>query len=252
MIKFKIKYILAFGTIASAIAYSAYAGISKLDISQPYGVWNMNVTAADYTDGNPSRTVFAGVGAFKAQLFDGDYLPHENPFVSFCLDINFNLSDPQWWQSSSFASATDNGGVNRVSGSLTLAATLYNNNVSSVDTSTGGKEYGAALQLAIWEVLYEGEGTWDVSAGTGFKVNSGLTSNIKVKANNMLIGLTADPSITHTFWNAVELKDGQYVSAGNQDLIGPVPEPSTYVAAALLGIPVLVNGIRSYRKRRVD
>ena len=36
-----------------------------------------------------------------------------------------------------------------------------------------------------------------------------------------------------------------------QDQLVMVPEPSTYIAAALLGFPVLVNGLRVWRKRRL-
>jgi hypothetical protein len=106
---------------------------------------------------------------------------------------------------------------------------------------------GAALQLAIWEVLYEDTAshTYDVTGGT-LKVYdwnpSFETDHVAVIANAYLSGLPGENMeiIKRTWWNGVELNR---TSTSNQDLIGPapVPEPATYVAGALLVLPFLTT-----------
>ena len=108
---------------------------------------------------------------------------------------------------------------------------------------------GGALQLAIWEVLYEPAATvYNVSSGSGFKVDNAYGNTTVISQANLLLGAlasTPDYSRTTTFWK----------NDGNQDLIGPVspiPEASTYIVGILLGIPLLVNVARCWRRSRLS
>jgi len=219
--------------------------------------------------GNYGATMYAqGYGhstyatAFSVDRVGGDPLPvpHSDPFVSFCLDINNNLGNG-WWQSGGFSETplnNDSNPADRVELGLYRAASLYGQYSSGIMSVTGNgsgyawtdKQKGAALQLAIWEVLYEKTGTYSIDASGGSGVNSfyvsSVDSGVRSLANQMLASTwnVVNLNIETTFWNAVT-SGGAYRSS--QDLIGPmapVPEPSTVVAGALLLLPFLASTIR--------
>ena len=97
--------------------------------------------------------------------------------------------------------------------------------------------------MAIWSDLY-GSAFSLTSDGHDLTAVNNLVSTILASSHNI-----ADPSLTSTFWNAVD-------PVVNQDLIGPqmetgfVPETGTYAAAAsacaFLGLMV----VRQNQKRK--
>jgi hypothetical protein len=201
--------------------------------------------------------------AFSADRVGGDLLPipHPDPFTTFCLDIDTTLANG-WWKSGSFSDVgltSDSGKLRQGVASLQYAAELYKNYAGTIPAggwNTAQKAEGSALQLAIWEVLYEygSAGGFNLGTGTGFKVTSG-SSSIIARANVMLSSLnygSPDVSLTTTFWNAV--KSGTDASSrSSQDLIGPiapVPEPTTVIAGALLLLPFLASTVRLKRQAR--
>ena len=192
--------------------------------------------------------------AFSASRVSGDPLPagHTDPFITFCLDINQGL-DNGYWKSGGFSDTgltSQSGPTTRQANSLFRAANLYRTFGPGANTSTTpGKFEGAALALAIWEVLYETAGSYDVNSGVGFSVTTGDTA-VRTRANVMLATASSiNFSLTTTFWNATDALGN---TRGSQDLIGPmvgVPEASTYALAGLLCIPIAANGIRLFRRR---
>jgi hypothetical protein len=248
------------------------AGLSDLDISVYYD-YRMDVVA----NGTTHNTYAT---AFSANLVGGAALPspHTDPFVTFCLDISANLGNG-WWTSGSFADTalTGNGG-NRISDGLYRAASLYayySPGIMSVVGNGSGyswtdKEKGAALQLAIWEVLYDGSGANDISlydvtiggangfqVASAYQINNSANAAVVSLANTMLHNSSANyvnSSLDATFWNAVDANGNPRSS---QDLIGPmsgtskaVPEPTTILAGALLLLPFGVSTARILRKKR--
>lgn len=194
----------------------------------------------------------AYLSAFQATYAGGDALPHptSNPFYTFCVDIlpdlvNWNNGQSSGWSPEPFSSATPspNGAgqtIPYVAGGLQTAASLYNGFVGNVDISSpSGEQWGAALQLAIWQVLY----------GNSFSVSgvdstvAGLEADILNSTYNF-----ANPNISGTFWDASN-------PTANQDLIGPplqtgfVPEPGAY--GALAGAGLLVFTLRSQSRRKL-
>jgi hypothetical protein len=262
--------LLAIG-MAAVAQLTSHAALdrSQLNISYYSGF------ATTFTvQGGSAQTVWAT--AFLAQQVGGDPLPDshaDNPFVTFCLDVNNRIANG-WWEPGGFSpEPTQSSPALRQANSLFRAANLYEHYVGPTAILPGGgpvggwssataqqKLEGAALQLAIWEVLYETAGSFDVDNGAGFDVGTvmvnpslGYTRTDLISRANAMLGAysAADTSILATFWNAVN-PDALNTDRASQDLIGPylapVPEPGTYVAGALLLLPLLVGAIR--RKRQ--
>ena len=249
---------------AAAIAASqagAQAGLSYLSVSY-YNNYGVTVHAQ-------GTTIGTAASAFSADLTSGAPLPsgHTDPFVAFCVDIN-NTLHSGLFQSCDFtdSGASASSGVVRQTDGLYRAADLYANYSSGIMSVAGDgsgyswtdKQKGAALQLAIWEVLYETGSAYSVnydstrSASSQFYVTS-VDSSVRSLANQMLAweeGRSVNYALDSTFWNAVTVDQGRVVNRAGQDLLGPavVPEPGTYLAGLLLVLPFLASMLR--RKRQ--
>jgi len=190
---------------------------------------------------------------------------HTDPFVSFCLDINVYIANG-FWKSGGFSSVgpvDGTSGADRQEAGLYRAASLYAHYAPGILTASGnGSSYtwndkarGAALQLAIWEVLYEKTGVYSLDAANGNGANSfyvsSVSQSIRNDANAMLSSQwnIEDHNLDTTFWNAAYANGS---ARGSQDLIGPisaVPEPTTIVAGVLLLLPFGLSTLRSIRNR---
>lgn len=256
------------GAAALSVGVSAKAGVSYFNVS-----WYTDFKGTVSAQGKSSTSYLTAISADWQNKPGSAPLPpnHGDPFVTFCLDFNNNLANG-WWKSGGFADTALNGQsapAIRQTDSLFRAANLYSQFASGVQnafnssnsaTRQAARIEGAALQLAIWEVLYEPNpgnttATYNVlsegAKNKGFVV-TGANTAISTRANQMLAAASvANFGLENTFWNAVTDSTG-LSSRSSQDLIGPfapVPEPSTYVAGALLCLPVLFNAIRA-RKRQ--
>jgi len=205
------------------------------------------------------------ISAFQATYAGGAPLPYptSNPFNTFCVDIlpelvNWNNNIPNGWTPEPFSSASPSPNsagqtIPYVAGGLQTAASLYNAYIGNVGalnsgvftggglingTFYSGTQWSAALQLAIWQVLY---GTSFSDSGVDATVTS-LESQILASPYNF-----PNPNITGTFWDASN-------PVANQDLIGPeletgfVPEPGIYGAFAGAGLMVVFLGSQVRRK----
>lgn len=238
-----------------AASYTSQAALSQLNI----GHYASSAYSFGLTVQGSSQTSYAV--AFSADRVGGDLLPtgHTDPFTTFCLDIDTTLANG-WWKSGTFsdvALTSDSGKVRQGLASLQYAAQLYATYAGTIPAgswTTAQKEEGSALQLAIWEVLYEysSAGEFDLDTGTGFLVTAG-NSSIRTRADAMLDSLTwgsPDTSLNTTFWNAA-YESG--ATRSSQDLIGPmtpIPEPTTCIAGALLLLPFLGSTVRVWQKRQ--
>ena len=253
----KANLAVALGCLGSIAAMNiGQAGVTTLSINYNYSVGNESVR-----QGNTVHHTIAT--AFVATRTGGALLPtgHPDPFLTFCLSIEGNLASGQNWTSGGFGDPLASDSL-RQTDSLYRAANLYSHyaaGVLSLGLGThAGRVEGAALQLAIWEVLYEPNPS-DVASAynvltsatptTGFAVVSGVAA-VNTRANQILASpwSAIDYNIETTFWNS---------QAGNQDLIGPltgtsvaVPEPATMIAGALLLLPFGASTVRILRKNR--
>ena len=151
-------------------------------------------------------------------------------FTSFCLDIKSYLTDPQ----TVVVKSTDD--FNPVPDAGGKAAWLVNTFAATISGNQANIR-AAALQVAIWEVVYDT--TNDLLAGT-FRLGTG--GNILAQAQSYLSALYSPAGSYQT-------AHGRWLEAdpGQDQLVVPTPEPATLLLLAL-GACSLVGG----RKRGID
>lgn len=143
-------------------------------------------------------------------------------FDAYCVDLaHWNAPTAQYLVNAQSTANLNNGA---------RAAYLYNTYASSVNS----KEKGAALQLAIWDVVTDnGDGF-----GTGtFKANN-LSSSVASMAQNLITESAGKGSVATYFKAVTHGPKGDI----NQNMMGPVPEPGTMIAMGA--------GLAAFLKRR--
>ena len=243
--------------IFAATAISGRAALCQLQVG-----YDTSYTACVNYGADAGMSEIVYDSALDASFRGGDPLPPGtlgSSFYTVCMDISQNLISSGYWKSEAFPFGNNGNTIQWTAGGVFRAASLYNTYVGQVNfNSSGGKEVGAALQLAVWDVLYGSAvsgNTWDVTektySGNGsdaFYV-SGANADIVALANAMLNGTynKTDANLQYTFWNAT---DSSGASIGNQDLISPppptgyVPEPGTGMAAAFAALCALIFVLR--------
>jgi len=249
-------------TLSMALAstvVSTRAALCNLSIN-----YDTSYTAQIHYGANAGTAETVYDTAFNATVVGGDPLPAGTPdpsFYTFCLDISANLIPNAWWNSEAFPAGNNGNNIPWATDGIYRAASLYNAYVNQVTFNSGtGKEEGAALQLAIWDVLYGaagGDGTWNVTqqtssgAGNAFYVSQADPS-VVVLANSMLNSANnrASDSLQYNFWEATD-SSGHPIE--NQDLISPplppptagfVPESGTGAAGVIAVLAVLSGCFR--------
>lgn len=185
------------------------------------------------TFGSTTRSgVFAG--EFYAKFHDPT---QGQPFYAFCTDLLDNLAGSNY----KYVPLEFPAGVNTkpnpdwVSGGIQKAAWIYNH---FLNTSSGGvalNRQGAAVQLAIWNALYDTDST--VNSGV-FKatVVSAADSNAITLADSYLTAASQVTSFpyTSTWWEPIDEYSSKISQPTDrkQGLIGPpVPEPTAVLAS---------------------
>jgi hypothetical protein len=161
--------------------------------------------------------------------------------------------NPTW------GSNADHTGINSANAARALqnAAWLYNNE----KPSSGAATQWAALQLAVWEVLYD---TSSLNAGQDFDLGHGrfkVTSapdDVRSTAEGYLTALhnagTSPTIYTGYLLNPRTSQNGAIpqglLMKHEDDYVptSPVPEPATLIAGLFLVIPFALNAIRRSRK----
>ena len=255
----------AMATASLASIVSVQAALTRLDVTYctDYSV--------DVSLGHHSETVYAS--AITASYMPGSHNGSQSDpllgycsFTAFSLDLRYDLISESYWQSEALPANNDNAPPEHQSpvwnpGGIYRAASLYDAYVGQVNSSTAeGRLAGAALQLAIWDVLY-GDAKAVNHDDSGFFIGTGKSggrseSELVLEANAMLASAanTENPNSRDIFWDAVLGPNGRQPLSHNQDLLGPafptsvVPEPSTCLAAGGAMAYFLVTVLLQRRK----
>ncbi|MBE0544979.1 MAG: hypothetical protein IH623_26880 [Verrucomicrobia bacterium] len=256
---------------------SSWAALTQIKVSSINGV--NSITSSAYDD-NAVITV-GGIqaqstwsGAWNATIISGaTYSPEYDvgdTFLAFCTDIGNVMPNGTYsyeargFNTGAFSPNPEVSGTppdpnwaNNLSGQR--AAWLYNTKYTLATTAATR----SALAIAIWESLYEGSGTFDVTAkstiGRSFQATgSGLnaivsgTTTVAQLANSWLeAGEEAGWSGYNLTWWAEQQSTGY---GDVQSLVGlesaAVPEPTTILAGALLLLPFGLSTLRAWRRNR--
>jgi hypothetical protein len=239
-----------------------HAALTRLEVSS-YNDYAVRVSLGDQTEKVYASVLTASYLPGPRNGADSAPLPAGYPasFTAFSLDLPSDLVSKSYWEQESLPSGNADRSQEHQSplwnpGGIYRAASLYDAYVGEVNTSTAaGRLAGAALQLAIWDVLY-GDALAVNHPGSGFYVNDAhgheSQSQLVFAANAMLASAANSINLNAqaTFWDAVLGPNGRGPLPDNQDLLGPgitstgvVPEASAWLAAAgaVAGLTLLRN-----------
>lgn len=173
-----------------------------------------------------------------------------NTITAFCVEVNQPIaSGATTYMTYSPLSATPGLTTNQVG----LITKLFANDYSRAwdNTSFAGSSDATAFQLALWEIMYDGQtgSALNVSSGN-FQVKSGIAASTIATANSWLTALAGQGSNLGDY-QLVYLKNGykqdQITMIPNPPKPGnPVPAPA---GAVLLGMGGLLAAARNLRKR---
>ena len=206
-------------------------------------------------------TVNTAAGAFVLTKVSGD-ASMPSSVLTVCLDIGGTLLLGTSYGYSAATPFAGQSGINPLWGSgnqgglnnsanamaaIQAAANLFYTHSSVL--SGGSALEKSALQLAVWEALYDttaGGTTYGLDGGR-FKINSG-------DAAAMALALTwlgaVDPNALYTGYLLKPDPTQQYGFTGQEVFynVTPVPEASTIIAGALLLLPFAASTVRILRK----
>lgn len=184
---------------------------------------------------NPAMPVSVASPSYSGPAGQFTGLLNGNSFVTYCTDLsqtfqfNVNYTDYSVVDGVAAWGATRSNDLDKL-----MSAAI----ASGVPTDAA---QSAAIQAAVWEVLYETGGSYDLSAGTFIATSTDVSTQSYINSVNWA-GIMAGP-VTHNV--------DQLYSREHQDFLvtTPVPEPGTYAlfVAGLAGI-----GFVARRRARRD
>jgi hypothetical protein len=228
---FRSRFVRTFATIALAAGVFGASAPASADFLRQTDFANGSATL---TVTSPALNGSTNVGGFKGFYSATSGALLSSPLLSYCIELAQNFAFNTTYTDYStvpVASAPNTipGGMNTTK-ATNLAMLFGNGRFADSFTST---TKSVAMQLAIWEIVYE-------TAGAAYNVTSGAfstaASGITTQANNYLaaMGLGQAAQIA------------ALTSPGQQDFITVVPVPPS---AALLGTGLLF-GLWTMRRRR--
>jgi hypothetical protein len=224
------------GMAAQAVSFNLSVKTKSSDPS--LGGQNVSVS---YNGANKSLVA----GEFRA-TFNGPTAPgYSSSFIAYCTDLLSALRSGYFTPRTFPEGPNPETNPNWVALGGQKAAYLYNNNAAVV---SGDNLQTAALQIAIWEVLYDSN--VDLMGGL-FKVATVDVKNAAQVILNTLAGVDDETlkTYTQTWWQATTGADGSQLR-NSQGIIGPGPRTSVPAPVAGLGLTSLLIGLCSVARRR--
>jgi hypothetical protein len=232
--------------LAGAFAFSGQAAADTVTatyggMSQTRGV-SYSVVLPPTGSPQTTKTGNTTTGIFNFSAASGPILTYGNDqFVTFCIDLQDTAqSGIRTWNVVGLANAPDStagpmGDVKAASLAKLLGAAITSGVLNDARNLTAVQKQ--ALQLAIWEVVHEGqkndsgEFVYNITEGN-MKITSGINNDVFNQANAYLTAM----STATAMGGLVGL-----TSTTNQDFIGQVPIPAAawLFGSALIGVAAL-------------
>ena len=157
-------------------------------------------------------------------------------FYSYCVDVTQNLADPQ-----EVTPRSSDGFTNGVAGGGSKAAWLVNTYAADIRANTNSglaNVQAAALQIAIWEAMYD---TAQNLSGGSFILNT--NGDIRTQANAYLTALYGAGNGGY-FTSTATILETISPNPGQDQIVARVSEPSTLL---LMGVALIVFAKRTRR-----
>jgi hypothetical protein len=229
----------AIGLAAPASAGTVLYLADKFDgDSGTTSVFNGNGNTAVRVEGGP-RSVNALAGGFALSDSIAD-------FVAWCLDIGNNLHIPATGTAyHQTATPFSNTTGTLAAPQLDTVRALFETSYATLDLASDAQSAG--FQLALWEILYETSGTFDLTAGSFRQTRSTEAANAANAAANDLLAALGGPITQRyrlTFFESGMNGQGKQLSQ-NLVTVSEVPLP----AAGVLLLAGL-GGLAALKRRR--
>lgn len=223
--------------VLGAIALAAgFASQAKADVDYKVSTGDGDFNDISFTYGSTTVNDAYFVGAIGLT----STAPGSSTFYSVCTDIGNDINVGNTYAYSGPTPITPVGvagytpNPSQVPGGLLVAANLFAANSGLL---TAGNDDAAALQLAVWSILY----------GSSFTV----TADDAGTAAELSTLLAEVPSLPTTSTSeALLVPDPDTIPGAAQALFAPVPEASTVLSGSLLLLSFGVCSLKSFGKSR--
>jgi len=201
-----------------------------------------------------SSTPFYSVCLSPAGLLDGNQ--HTYNVDSFA-EVNPGIFPTQWAWNGNNSNPQYWGIQNAAYLWNTFGMQIVNGKGASLGLSGSANDQAAALEFAIWDVLYNSTGYGKVD-GKAYGLPTDLTTGENTDINKFYVAALLNTGGNIPIYNGSILegtgapKDGP--NGGDDQeffLLGtPVPEPTTVIAGAMMLLPLGLSALRILRRKR--
>jgi hypothetical protein len=232
---FKAAAAATFLAIAPASAHASTIMINAISFDTP-GYRTGKITHT------PTSTTLNNVGIGRLKLGGVDLSTMSAvQYLTYCVDIFHYLHTGTFAMPQLSTYVTNPVKL----GQLTTLVGNANAQIALAGTAVARKDASAAAQLAVWEIVFEGGGAYDLAAGD-FSVTNGDSGNARTLANTWLNNVTGGS------WTRIPRTElGFLFNQTNQSQIflNAVPEPASW-AMLLAGFGFIGSVLRRSSRRR--